>query len=416
MKMLPIVCFHPLFRALACLAAGLFFAGPAHPQSLPLKPFDQIEMTGAFTVFLSGGDRDELRIEGSAARANKLAVRYRKNNLLLYEDSVDYGDPADLKLYLTVRQVRHLRLKGRVNVTTDGLAEAALAVFVPEESRISLQARVDTLSLEAKDGGSVQLTLEANQANIRASYGGNVQATGRAASQWVDLYEGSRLDAFGFECRSARLKVQVGSQARVQVTDALQVTSDVRSTVLVKGATPVLTKYYRDDELLVTTGYGYLQEEALDEAAEFFRLGARLFPASWRSYAGLSEVYRVRGQADSVQRNLDRARAINAPALKAAADYLRKGYVRATVRTALTNKGENIPSCQDFVLQVETISNPICIGDNLPANYRRDGQDVWVKYQETKLGELYDKGHLIVMNDCCGLIVQLLDVKTRAEQ
>jgi len=416
MKMLPIACFHPLFRVVTCLAAGVLFAGPAHPQSLPLKPFDQIEMTGAFTVFLSAGDRDELRLEGNPARAGKLAVRYRGNRLLLYEDSVAYGNPADLKLYLTCRQVRQLRLKGRVNVTTDGLEKAALAVFVPEESRISLQTRVDTLSLEAKDGGSVRLTLEASQANIRASYGGSVQVTGRAATQWVDLYEGSRLDAFGLECRSARLKVQVGSQARVRVTDALQVTSDVRSTVLVKGATPVLTRYYRDDKLLVTTGYRYLQEDELDEAAELFRLSARLFPASWRSYAGLSEVYRARGEADSVRRNLDRARAINGAALQAATDYLRKGYVRATVRTALTNKGENIRSCQDFVLKVETISNPICVGDNLPAGYRRDGQEVWVKYQATKLGELYDKGHRVVMSDCCGLIVRLLDVETRAEQ
>ena len=52
----------------------------------------------------------------------------------------------------------------------------------------------------------------------------------------------------------------------------------------------------------------------------------------------------------------------------------------------------------------------------MPEEFRRDGQEIWVKLVETKAGQLYDRGQKVVMNDCCSIIVQLRDLQPRAEE
>ncbi len=394
-----------------CLIAQLVAA-----QQTPVRAFRNLELTGAFTVYLTKADQPAVRVEGPAKRTQKMVVESRNDLLTVHEDSIDYGDVDQVRVYVSGPQLDNLRLKGRVNVVeTTGFNTQPLTITIPEDSRISMQANLDRVLIKSEQSGFLKLNGTLNETTVMASYGGRVQLTGKGNQLRAELYEGGKLDAFGFTCQQANLTVLVSSQAKVTITDSLQTRSDLRSSVVVKGSPDLLKRFYQSNKPLIQTAYTFLRAKELAEADYFFRLTTQLFPNSWRAYEGLSEVYRARNQLDSAQLVLKQAQAINPTEYKTATEYQKRGFRRATVLKARNTKGETLFTCQDYTLKIEGIGLPVCVGDNLPEAFRNDGQDIWIKFTETKAGELVDRGYRVVMNDCCGLIIRLIDLQTRTE-
>lgn len=400
--------------AMPLLLLGFWLMAQPVVAQLPVRAFRNLDLTGAFTVYLTKAVQSAVRVEGPASRTQKIAVESQNDLLTIHEDSVAYGDAGQVRIYISGPQLNTMRLKGRVTVAqTTGFS--TLTVTIPDDSRISMAADLDNVLVRSEQGGFFRLTGVLNKTTVIASYGGRVELSGQGKQLRAELYEGGRLNAFGFICQRANLTVQVSSQANVTVTDSLMARSDLRSLVAVKGSADVTKQFYRNDKLLIQTAYRFLGASELTEADYFFRLATQRFPSAWRAYEGLGEVYRARNQPDSAQVMLNQAQTINRSEYMNAADYSRKGFRRATVRQARNTEGKTLATCQAYTLTIDGIFLPVCVGDNLPESYRNDGQDVWVKFTETKLGELIDRGHRVVMNDCCGLIIRLLDIQTRTE-
>jgi tetratricopeptide (TPR) repeat protein len=390
------------FCSLFCLLTQ-----PCQAQVEPIQPFQHLHLAGTFQVHITRGDLPAYRLDGANERTRNVRIE-RKGETLTFDETSATNNAAPIHLYLTCQRLGQVRLEGNGNrVELTGFEREALSLLVSDGSRASVKGNIGQLTIKAEHGGGLDLMGTFGETTLSASYGSTVRLTGQGNHLRADLLEGGQCRAFGFSCKRATITARAASQANVLATESVTATADRRSAIRVKGNEAVLKKFYTTADLLLRYGNDYLQSGELAEALFYFRVGTQLFPASWRLAEGLSDAYVARNVPDSAQSWRLRAQTINPKAYATATTYRQKNYRRATVLKARNAKGEVVSSCQEYVLSVENNTLPICIGNNLPEAFRRDGETIWVRYQETKAGKLYDRGSPVVMNDCCGLIVRL---------
>jgi phage shock protein PspC (stress-responsive transcriptional regulator) len=196
-----------------------------------LSNFNSIELRGFFDVRIQQGDRYAIEMKGSENAKKHYNLSVEGETLFVEYD--DDGNELfwkkkfskDLRVRLTIT------LPSLVELDAKGAGELKLRGFNQEELDIQLLGAI------LADG-----ELDAKNLNVNITGASMLELKGNGNMLDADITGASGLKAFGFETKTAHIQAHGASSARVYVTDVLEISKGIASTVSHRGDPQVIQK------------------------------------------------------------------------------------------------------------------------------------------------------------------------------
>lgn len=153
-------------------------SGKIVTKEIAISSFDQLNVKGIFSVLLTQGNKEEVRIEADDNIQQYFEVNNdgSKLNIGMKKD-VNFEGELKLKVYVTFKKLKSMELKTIGNVTSsENLNFEDLQITNKSVGSIDLKMTVQTLNVANKSVGSVKFSGKAQTAVIRNKGVGSVNA------------------------------------------------------------------------------------------------------------------------------------------------------------------------------------------------------------------------------------------------
>jgi len=206
-----------LFTFSSCMfEPGVEGNGNITIETRELKAFDQIEVSGGFTVILSQGTATLIEVEADENLIDLISTNV-KGGVLTIKSKESIRGSKDIKIFVEARDLTKISLSGAVELTTsDGFTTKHLKIDGSGASTLNMMLNVESLDAELSGANNVTLN-------------------GKAKSFYAKLTGASDLKAFGFEVNELEIKVSGAGDARVSVRDKLKVNISGAGSVAYRG-------------------------------------------------------------------------------------------------------------------------------------------------------------------------------------
>lgn len=189
-------------------------------KSYDLDDFDRLEMGDAFVIRVEKGNFFSISARGDERNINDLQVRKEGSTLVIRFDK-SRNRKHDTYIDITMPELKEVNFSGASNSIVTGFADDG--VF-----KISLS------------GASVsQVELDGEVADLSLSGASTLTLTGSASELSAGVSGASVLRAFNFPVDEAYVNASGASNARVTVSDKLNVVASGASSVTYRGAPAV---------------------------------------------------------------------------------------------------------------------------------------------------------------------------------
>jgi hypothetical protein len=230
------------------LAAGLLIAGCTFvtiqgsgnviTETREVRDFDTVSVCCGMQLRLTQGADEQLTLEGEDNILNEietnvsggtLTVRFRRS---LTPFNFRFSRPVIV--HLTMKTIHGVSLSGGASVDSERMESDRLDLAFSGGSHAALTEVVaKSVTVEASGGDNVEIeSLTADTLNLRASGGSHLTVDGgTVGAQQITASGGSQYWAEEVQSTSATVNVSGGSEARISVSEALQVTASGGSRV-----------------------------------------------------------------------------------------------------------------------------------------------------------------------------------------
>lgn len=190
----------------------------ASKQERNVKNFNKIEVSGGFKVILTQGNTEKLVIEADDNILPKIITEVRSGTLIIkLENNTNISNGKDLIAELTFINLDNIDLSGAVNITgTNPMKFSNLEIDGSGATKISLNLSATKLDLDFS--GASEITLKGNAPEFEA-----------------DLSGASEIEAAEFMTRRCNIECSGASNARVNVTESLEVEGSGASKISYTG-------------------------------------------------------------------------------------------------------------------------------------------------------------------------------------
>jgi hypothetical protein len=141
-------------------------SGNVITKDVSVQPFDQLDVSGVFSLLLMQGNKEEVKIEADDNLQELFEVKNEGSKLIItMKKDVNFhskGDKNKMKVYITFKKLKSMNLKTVGNV----LSEANMSF--------------DDLDIDNKSVGNIDLKLTAQNLNIQNKSVGDVKLNGKA--------------------------------------------------------------------------------------------------------------------------------------------------------------------------------------------------------------------------------------------
>ena len=141
-------------------------SGNVITKDVSVQPFDQLDVSGVFSLLLMQGIKEEVKIEADDNLQELFEVKNEGSKLIIsMKKDVNFhskGDKNKMKVYITFKKLKSMNLKTVGNV----LSEANMSF--------------DDLDIDNKSVGNIDLKLTAQNLNIQNKSVGDVKLNGKA--------------------------------------------------------------------------------------------------------------------------------------------------------------------------------------------------------------------------------------------
>lgn len=151
-------------------------------REITVKPFDELSIGGVFSVLVSQGNKEQLRIEADdnlqdlfevKNEGSKLVISMKKDVSFQNKDSKN-----KMKVYITFRNLKTMELKTVGNISSEGnLSFDNLKIENMSVGSVNMNLTAKTLDIENKSVGNFTLTGKANKAIIKHNGVGSFKAS-----------------------------------------------------------------------------------------------------------------------------------------------------------------------------------------------------------------------------------------------
>ena len=153
-------------------------SGKVITKEIPVKSFDQLTAHGVFSLHLSQGDKESVRIEAEDNLIDLIMVKNEGTSLEVeMKKDVDINTKKKMIVYVTFKNLKSMYL-GMVGGTSsdEQLKFADLKFKNQSVGSVNLDMALQSLNLENESVGTLRLKGKAENAVIKSNSVGSVQA------------------------------------------------------------------------------------------------------------------------------------------------------------------------------------------------------------------------------------------------
>jgi hypothetical protein len=197
-------------------------SGNVVTKDISIQPFDQLDVSGVFSLHLSQGSKEEVRIEADDNLQSLFEVKNEGSKLSIgMKKDVRFESKKKMKVYITFKKLKSMDLKTVGDVSS--------------EKSLSF----DDLKFGNKSVGSVNLKLTAQTLNVDNKSVGDVTLSGKADNAVIKNKSVGSLDASAFVVQTMDIDNDGVGSAEVNAEKELKVKDSFLGKVTNKGAAPV---------------------------------------------------------------------------------------------------------------------------------------------------------------------------------
>lgn len=181
-----------------------------------VKSFDQMEVSGGFTVILSQGETEVIKVEADENLIDLIVTEVR-GGVLEIRSKENIRGSGDIKVYVTAQNLTRIHLSGAVDLSSEN------------------ELNFERLNIKGSGASTLNLNLLTTSLDAELSGANNVTLNGKASSFNARLSGASDLKAFGFEADEVEIKVTGAGDARVSASKTLKVNISGAGSVTYQG-------------------------------------------------------------------------------------------------------------------------------------------------------------------------------------
>jgi hypothetical protein len=204
-------------------------SGNVITRDVTVQSFDQLDVSGVFSVSLAQGNKEGVKIEADDNLQDLFEIKNDGSKLVVsMKKDKNFSSKTKMKVYITFKKLKSLELKTVGNVSS--------------ENDLSF----DNLELDNKSVGSVSLKLNAQSLNVENKSVGNVKLEGRADKVTIRNNSVGSIQAANFVVQTMDIDNSGVGSAEVNAAKELKVKDSFLGKVVNKGAATAKRTKIRD--------------------------------------------------------------------------------------------------------------------------------------------------------------------------
>jgi hypothetical protein len=155
-------------------------SGNVITKEVNVQSFDQLDVSGLFSVLLFQGSKEEVKIEAEDNFQSLFEIKNEGSKLFIsMKKDVNIRTKKTMKVYITFKKLKSMDLKTVGNVTSDqNLSFDDLKIDNKSVGSVDLKLTIQNLNIDNKSVGNVKLSGKADNVVIKNKSVGSIQAAG----------------------------------------------------------------------------------------------------------------------------------------------------------------------------------------------------------------------------------------------
>lgn len=200
----------------SCNVVGERGNGNVIRQERKVSAFNELEISGAFNVFLTQGPTQLVIVEADDNLMDDIKTEVFGTTLKI-EPRHPIHNAKSLKIFITVPVLKHIDVSGAVDIETQ------------------TKFKQDDLSIEISGATDAKLELELKKLDIRSSGGCDMKLAGIATVLALDCSGAVDFKGFDLLCEEASIEISGAGNAQVNVSKTLKSNVSGAADVRYKG-------------------------------------------------------------------------------------------------------------------------------------------------------------------------------------
>ena len=153
-------------------------SGNVITKDMPVQSFDELSASGVFSVSLTQGSKEQVKIEAEDNLQELFEVKNEGSKLTIrMKKDVNFNTKKKIKVYITFRKLKNMELSMVGNVSSDeSLSFDDLKIKNSSVGSVDLKMTAASLNVDNEGVGSVKLNGKAENAVIKNNGVGSIQA------------------------------------------------------------------------------------------------------------------------------------------------------------------------------------------------------------------------------------------------
>ncbi len=207
-----------MLTAIVVVLPFISYAAEAVSERRDVGQFHGVEFRGHGTVYLASGYDYEVRLEGEAALLKDYETVVDSGMLIIRSDSwLKFWRKKPITVYVS------MPLVSKVSVSGSGSIVGESTIYS------------DTLTLELKGSGEIDLDVEAEQLGSIVSGSGEIRLSGSAKALRHTIAGSGDLNAFRLETERSEIKITGSGNCELSASNRLEVLISGSGTVFYRG-------------------------------------------------------------------------------------------------------------------------------------------------------------------------------------
>ena len=181
-----------------------------------VKEFNEIQISGAYMVFLTQGSKEELIIEADENLMDLITTKVVDGKLKIYNKK-DIRSSKKMNIYLTFVEIDELSVSGAVDI--EGTNKFTL----------------NELSLNVSGAAEIFLDIELKELDAELSGASEFEIRGFAKEVVIEISGASELDASDFKVEEMQIEISGAADAKVFATESLEINASGASNIKYRG-------------------------------------------------------------------------------------------------------------------------------------------------------------------------------------
>jgi len=153
-------------------------SGKIITKEVSVQSFDELTVNGVFSVLLTQGDKEQVKIEADDNLQEYFQVKNEGSKLVVeMKKDINFNTEKGLKVYITFKKIKNMVIKTIGNVTSDqSLSFDDLKIGSEGVGSVDLKLTAQNVDINNKGVGNVRLNGKADNVTIKNNGVGSIRA------------------------------------------------------------------------------------------------------------------------------------------------------------------------------------------------------------------------------------------------